>query len=152
MKKKKLLRELIKSNDLILKELKAMNASEKLKFNNCNERETIIATNKTLKDIVEQEIEKYGNECDLNHIDVSNVTLMWGTFFGSRFNGDISKWDVSNVTNMIWMFSYSAFNGDISNWDVSRVTDMFGMFSYSPLEKLYGFTPSIKDGKLVIKY
>ena len=104
-----------------------------LKKNNYtqNVRKRIIATNDTLKDIISQEIEKYGTNADLNHIDVSNVTNMSWMFDCSHFNGDISNWDVSNVTNMSFMFKNSEFNGDISNWDVSNVTDMSFMFSNS---------------------
>jgi surface protein len=39
-------------------------------------------------------------------------------FYGSQFQGDISKWDVSSVQNMRGMFNKSKFNGDISNWTV----------------------------------
>ena len=94
-------------------------------------RKRIIATDKTINDIVKREIKKYGPNANLNHIDVSNVTNMENMFEGSRFNGDISHWDVSNVTNMNGMFCDSKFNGDISNWDVSNVTDMRYMFSHS---------------------
>ena len=87
-------------------------------------RERIIATDKTIKDIVEQEIEKYGLNADLNHIDVSNVTNMRKMFSYSQFNGDISHWDVSNVTDMGKMFHYSQFNGDISNWKINKAVDV----------------------------
>ena len=63
---------------------------------------------------------------------------MYYMFYGSIFNGDISKWDVSNVKDMTCMFEKSKFtgeNGDISNWDVRNVEDMYGMFDNSPLEK-----------------
>ena len=111
-----------------------------------------------LKEMIEDEIFENGNECSLNHINVSKITNMsnlfryskfngdiseWnvsnaktmeGMFWGSNFNGDISNWDVSNVTNMYCMFYDSKFNGNISNWDVSSVRDMYGMFASSPLE------------------
>ena len=92
---------------------------------------TIIATNETIKEIVKSEIARLGNNADLNHIDVSQVTDMSYLFKESEFNGDISNWDVSNVTNMECMFEFSDFNGDISKWDVSSVENMVGMFDGS---------------------
>ena len=104
-----------------------------LKKNNYtqNVRERIIATNDTLRNIILQEIKKYGTNADLNQIDVNNVTDMSSIFSFSKFNGDISKWDVSNVTNMRFMFSKSKFNGDISNWNISNVTDIESIFDNS---------------------
>ena len=81
-----------------------------------------------LKDLIEYFTEQFGNECNLNWIDVSNVTDMNNMFYWSEFTGDISQWDVSNVTDMEAMFYKSMFNGDISQWDVSNVTDMSSMF------------------------
>jgi surface protein len=92
---------------------------------------TIIATDDTIHKIFKDQIAKYGNQADLNHIDVSRVTDMSELFGGSTFNGDISQWDVSNVTNMEGMFSNSRFNGDISKWNVSNVTNMSVMFENS---------------------
>jgi hypothetical protein len=76
-------------------------------------------------------MEIYGNDCNLNWIDVSEMTEMDELFSENNcgeFNGDISRWDVSRVKNMSSMFYKSKFNGKISGWDVSRVEDMSYMF------------------------
>lgn len=84
-----------------------------------------------LADLIWSEMAKNGNECYLNHIDVSQVTDMSSLFTSSEFNGDISQWDTSQVFTMENMFHRSKFNGDISNWDVKNVIYMDYMFTYS---------------------
>jgi len=81
-----------------------------------------------LYDLINAEIKKKGNLCDLNHIDVSLVTCFSGLFLDSNFNGNISKWDVSGVTAMYSMFHGARFDGDISKWNVSKVENMTFMF------------------------
>jgi len=92
---------------------------------------TIAKDKKNLINIIKNRIKTNGNKCDLNDIDVSQVTDMSRLFEKSTFNGDISKWDVSHVLDMHFMFSESKFNGDISNWNVSKVQDMARMFKNS---------------------
>ncbi len=93
-----------------------------------DKREMIVATDKNIKEVVIQQIEELGDDADLNHIDVSQVTNMYKLFKHSNFNGNISQWDVSNVEIMIETFAFSKFNGDISNWNVKKVEFMGGMF------------------------
>ena len=90
-----------------------------------------VKTRKELKDLVNKLIKERGNNCDLNDIDVSEVTDMNNLFSWSKFNSDISNWNVSKVIDMSKMFYDSDFNQDISNWNVSKVKDMRQMFTYS---------------------
>ena len=84
-----------------------------------------------LRSLISNYVILVGNDCSLNWIDVSNVKDMDYTFYGTKFDGDISKWDVSNVENMNCMFYNSKFNGDISKWNVSNVRTMKNMFERS---------------------
>ena len=93
-----------------------------------------VKTCKELFHLVNKLVEERGYECDLNDIDVSEITDMSFLFYGSKFNGDISKWDVSNVKDMPGMFMNSKFNGDISKWNVWKVDDHICMFNGCPLE------------------
>ena len=101
-------------------------------------------TKDELKEIIFNRMKDEGNECDLNDIDVSNITDMSYLFSDfdengkriknnlSEFNGDISEWNVSNVKNMNSMFyDAKSFNCDISRWNVSNVKDMSYMFYYA---------------------
>jgi hypothetical protein len=82
--------------------------------------------------MIKEEMKNNGNECSLNHIDISQVINMNYLFSGPilvDFNGDISGWDTSNVERMAGMFSNSKFNNDsICDWDVSNVENMETMF------------------------
>ena len=108
-----------------------------------------------LWDLLKELMEKRGDGCDLNDVDVSdvkdmsyifqytsidfdisgwdtsNVWYMTGMFRSSKFNGDISRWNVWVVDNMEEMFWNSEFNNDISDWNVGEVTNMKGMFCKS---------------------
>ena len=96
-----------------------------------------VSERRELEELIKYFINQFGNECNLNWIDVSRVTDMNSMLWNSVFNGDISQWDVSNVTDMEEMFSFSKFNGDISQWDVSNVTNKSKMFFRCPIKKEY---------------
>jgi surface protein len=104
---------------------------------------TIKADDDNIRQIVKDELDRLGNEADLNHIDVSKVTNMTGLFSAKKINNlcllydypklnpNISSWNVSNVKNMRDMFYHcECFNCNISEWDVSNVEDMRYMFYY----------------------
>ena len=84
-----------------------------------------------LCELVKHSIQTYGHDCDLNHIDVSQMRDFTGVFKEMDFQGDISRWDTSSAESMEQMFAGSTFNGDISKWNVSRVTNMVAMFAHS---------------------
>ena len=95
-------------------------------------KNTIIAQNKEhLQELIKNEIQKHGNDCNLNHIDTSLITDMSFLFFQSYFNGDISAWNVSSVESMTHMFNGSIFNCDLSMWNTSKVQNMSCMFARS---------------------
>ena len=107
--------------------------SEKLQISSKGNRYNYFPKTKNeLKEIIVIRTEKEGNECDLNDIDVSEITDMSYLFYESEFNGDISEWNVSKVTSMYSMFLTSKFNQDISSWDVSNVKNMKNIFYNSP--------------------
>ena len=87
-----------------------------------------------LKDIIRSRISKEGPNCDLNDIDTSLITNMSYLFYGSEFNGDISRWDVSKVNDMFAMFASSKFNQDISKWKINKNCDTSDIFKNCPIK------------------
>ena len=96
-----------------------------------------VSENKELKDLIDYFIEQFGNECNLNWIDVSNVTDMSFMFYASKFTGDISQWNVSNVIDMSYMFKNSKFNNDISKWNVYINCNTSDIFKDCPIKDEY---------------
>jgi Mycoplasma protein of unknown function, DUF285 len=60
----------------------------------------VVVDKEHLVELIKLEILSFGDNCSLNHLDVSGIRDMNRLFLNSRFNGDISKWDVSRVENM----------------------------------------------------
>ena len=81
--------------------------------------------------LVRECIDSEGEDCDLNHIDVSAMTDFRSVFQVQPFTGDISRWNMSNAKSLCRMFQGSTFNGDISKWNVGQVTDFSDMFNNS---------------------
>lgn len=89
-----------------------------------------IADDKTIYQIIQYYLKKYGEDADLNGIDVSQVTDMSNIFYVTDFQGDVSEWDVSGVTNFSGMFGgCKRFNCDLSGWDVHSGITFNSMFS-----------------------
>ena len=94
-------------------------------------RKVVVESLPQLRELIDDRVREFGPNCDLNDLDVSRITNMNRLFYGSEFNGNISKWDVSSVKDMAEMFAYSKFKGNISRWDTSNVEDMNSMFADS---------------------
>ena len=110
--------------------------------------QSVMIQHKThLMDQICSHIYQYGPACDLNHLDVSQVTDLSfvelsfeeggrndedqrseNVFFNYKFTGDVSRWNTANVTDMSNLFRDCTFNGDISGWNTSKVINMDCMF------------------------
>ena len=89
---------------------------EKLKVSSMHTSPLFPKTTEELRKIIKAEISKNGNDCSLNHINVSKITDMSDLFYKSKFNGDISNWNVSNVIDMHGMFNNSPLENNPPKW------------------------------------
>jgi hypothetical protein len=85
--------------------------------------ESIKAFDKShLQRLIQYAVACNGLDCDLNHIDVSDITDMSGSFRETQFNGDVSRWNVGRVTQMQHMFSGAIFCGYLGCWEPKNET------------------------------
>ena len=94
-------------------------------------KDLIVADDKYhLLELINVAIQEFGDDCNLNWIDTSEITDMSQLFDNSNFNGHIELWNTSKVETFRQTFYFAEnFNGNISNWDVSNAADMGFMFS-----------------------
>ncbi len=86
-----------------------------------------------LREVIEEEMKKNGNNCDLNHLDVSSVKDFKCLLQNSDFNGNVSDWDVAYDAIIEGLFAGSKFEGDLSKWNCPHVTDVFWTSAIVPL-------------------
>lgn len=69
---------------------------------------------------------------EVQNLDVSNLTLMWQTFYNSRslLSLDLSSWNTPNLTNMNGTFYYclALTSVNLSSFDTSQVTTVNSLF------------------------
>jgi len=106
---------------------KILKRNYNLKGNNYN---YFPKTNKELKKLVENLIDTFGKNVDLNIINTSNIENFNEIFHTkNQFEGDVSEWDVSNGKSFNYMFSNCyKFNINLFKWDVSNGTGFAGTF------------------------
>lgn len=94
---------------------------------NANNATTLHPTTwEELRTIIEYELERQGQDADLNHIDVSGVTDMSDLFRELDIRHiKIDKWDVSSILHTEYitgMFTgATSFKGDPSVWNVPEI-------------------------------
>ena len=61
-------------------------------LNSMNKSKKVVAKNKKhLKQLIDERLARFGRRCDLNDIDVSQITDMSDLFNGSAFKGEIGR-------------------------------------------------------------
>ena len=85
-----------------------------------------------LKKLITRLLNKYGEEADLNVINVSNIDVFNRLFAANYiFNGDVSEWNVSNGYNFDNMFEYCYdFDSNLANWDTSNAIYISYLFYF----------------------
>lgn len=120
-----------------MKIFKSSELSEKLKIRPVNvnklDAHTYTYFPKTKQElcvIIRDRIEKEGNYCDLNDINVTEIKDFSFIFSGyEKFNGNVSLWDVSNGYNFDYMFSDCyAFNCPLDSWNMEKAIFLNSMF------------------------
>jgi hypothetical protein len=94
----------------------------------------VIENREHLDKVIKEHIQAFGNEVDLNHLDVSHVLDMSQLFYKSGFNGDISGWDVSNVLDMRHMFAHAKFNQNLTLWTPISLENSLTIFSAAKIK------------------
>lgn len=82
-----------------------------------------------LRQIVIQEIAENGPTCDLNHLNVGEMQDISGTFKGTNFNGNVSRWNIGMACDIRDVFADCPFSGDLSQWDVNVLSEINGFLS-----------------------